>query len=64
MAASWTEALGPHTPEAVAYQLFVTIAVVEGKKLGSATQSGDRDHADRAYILDTYKECLKAVKGL
>jgi hypothetical protein len=44
------------SPQAVAYRLLEAIALHENKHI-DVEDSG----ADRAYILDTYKECLTAV---
>jgi len=50
--------IGENSPEEVAYKLFQMVANVEGKKLYR-----DQGAADRAYILRTYYECLRSVKG-
>jgi hypothetical protein len=47
------------TPEAIALDLLKIITNVEGKDLGSAGSN----KADRAWILDTYAECLQATTG-
>lgn len=44
--------------EAVALELFKTVASVEGRHLGFGS-----DSADRAYVISTYAECLAVVKG-
>jgi hypothetical protein len=49
--------IGENSPEQVAFKLLDLIGKAEGKKLGFAEPV-----ADRQWILDTYKECLKAVK--
>ena len=46
------------SPEYVAYQLLMYIAVTEEK----ATSRDSDIEADRKWILDTYAECLEAVK--
>jgi hypothetical protein len=43
--------------EAVAYQLLMGIAHDEGKIRGGIAV------ADKTWLLDTYTECLRAVKG-
>ncbi len=43
------------SPEAVAFELLRAVTNSENKSLGS-------DHVDRKYTLDTYAECLLAVK--
>lgn len=45
------------SPQAVAYKLLEDIAAAEGKTLGNAG-------VEKAWILDTYKECLNAVLSL
>ena len=47
------------TPEAIALDLLKIITNVEGKDLGPAGSN----KADRAWILDTYAECLQATTG-
>lgn len=49
--------LGENSPEHVAYVLFEQVAQVEGKVL---VKNGG---PDRKWILDTYAECLLAVKN-
>ena len=51
--------IGINSPEYVAYQLFQHIAFVEGAKY-SPTSSGST--ATRQWILDTYAECVDAVR--
>ncbi len=50
--------IGENSPEQVAYRLMDNIAHVEGKVLFK-----DQNSADRTWILDTYAECLRAVRG-
>ncbi len=50
--------IGENSPEYVAYQLFRHITVTEKK----ATSRVGNIKADRKWILDTYAECLDAVK--
>jgi hypothetical protein len=52
--------IGENSPEHVAYKLLETIASNEGKILSSGTMS--KATADRKWLLDTYAECLLAVK--
>jgi hypothetical protein len=47
------------TPEAVALALVQAVMRVEGKRFGK----GYDDSPDRKYILDTYAECLVAVRN-
>ena len=49
--------IGENSPEQVAYKLMKDIANVEGKVLYK-----DQNSADRQWILDTYAECLQAVR--
>lgn len=50
----------PGTPEFVAYKLMERIADVEGQSL---TRAGKDKPATRKWILDTYAECLDAVRA-
>jgi len=49
------------TPESIAYRLLVLVSDLENKTL-HGNPSKDRTIADRQWILDTYAECLAAVK--
>ena len=49
--------IGENSPEQVAYKLMMDITNVEGRDF-----FGDNP-ADRAYILDTYVECTRAIRG-
>ncbi len=49
--------IGENSPEQVAYKLMKDIANVEGKVLYK-----DQNSVDRQWILDTYAECLQAVR--
>ena len=49
------------SPESVAYRLLVLIADLENKTL-HGNPAKDRTNADRQWILDTYAECLKAMR--
>ena len=51
--------LGENSPEEVALKLTKTIASLENVSLLGHQQG----HADRKWLLDTYAECLKAVRG-
>jgi hypothetical protein len=44
--------IGENSPEQVAYKLYRDIRLEEKKS-----------NADRKYVLDTYAECLEAVRG-
>lgn len=52
--------IGENSPEHVAYKLLQDVMNAENR----ATYKHDkRELADRKYILDTYAECLKAVRS-
>jgi hypothetical protein len=53
--------IGENSPEEVAYKLLRHIAYVEDKIIASGGMGSGGTPADRAYILDTYAECLVAV---
>jgi hypothetical protein len=59
--------IGENSPEQVAYKLFEHVRMVERMTLGHPAQgnaiSAGFRVADRAWILDTYAECIKAVRG-
>lgn len=50
-----------NSPEQVAHRLLHHVADVEGKKLYQSSET--ETVADRKYILDTFAECLDAVRG-
>jgi len=47
------------SPETIAYWLLTHVAKAEGKALGSNIKGVD---TDRKWILDTYAECIQAVR--
>ena len=49
------------SPESVAYRLLTLIADLESKTL-HGNPAKERTNADRQWILDTYAECLRAIK--
>ena len=51
--------IGENLPEYIAFELMHIIALAEGKNLSVGTPV----NADREWILDTYAECLGAVRG-
>jgi hypothetical protein len=61
---------GGNTPEQVAYKLMHDIAAIEGKALlavtgapgAAASGRGGKELPDRKWLLDTYAECLLAVR--
>ena len=63
MADNTTIHIGENSPEKIAHALFLTIASVEGRILGGVEDARKARMADRKYILDTYAECLAAVRG-
>jgi hypothetical protein len=56
--------IGENSPEQVAYRLLRDIAFVEKRALNQmdANRTGTTP-ADRAWILDTYRQCLRTVRG-
>ena len=56
--------IGENSPKRVAYRLMENIASVEGKLFYQERATGaDQRSADRQWILDTYADCLRAVRG-
>ena len=55
--------VGENSPEEVALKLLRYIASVERKVLHTTTPGSGEMPADRKWILDTYAECLKAVRN-
>jgi hypothetical protein len=53
--------IGENSPEHVAYKLMERIAEAEGKNLHRS--SGGQRKADKAWILDTYAECIRTVRA-
>jgi hypothetical protein len=53
--------IGENSPEHVAYKLMERIAEAEGKNLHRS--SSDQHKADKAWILDTYAECIRTVRA-
>jgi hypothetical protein len=60
MAATPIIHIGENSPEQVAYKLFVHIARLERQDL---YPSEGKQGPDRKWVLDTYAECLRSVKG-
>ncbi len=54
---------GEGTPEAVAYRLMLDVMRVENRTMSSGALAGAHTPADRHYLLNTYHECLMAVRG-
>lgn len=61
MADNTTVHIAENSAEQVAYKLFERVAAVENKRLFHTNEVADV--ADRKWILDTYAECLLAVKS-
>ena len=55
--------IGENSPEHVAYQLLLHIAWIEQKAIQANGSFASPERATRKWILDTYDECLLAVKG-
>jgi hypothetical protein len=49
------------SPESVAYRLMLLVADLENRTL-HGNPAKDRVNADRQWILDTYAECLRAIR--
>lgn len=52
--------IGENSPEQVAYKLLQDVMNAENR---APYKNDKRELADRKYLLDTYSECLRAVKG-
>ena len=52
--------IGENSPEHIAYRLMRDIAVIENRPIVTAREIVNR--ADRKWLLDTYAECLEAVR--
>lgn len=63
MADSTVVHMGENSPEHVAFRLYHEVMQTEGKVPYRDTNGG-KQQADRKYILDTYAECLAAVRGI
>jgi hypothetical protein len=55
--------LGDNSPEQVAYKLMREVAAVERITIGGGDLQPQWTRAGRAWILNTYQECLYAVKN-
>ena len=53
--------IGENSPEEVAYKLLERVAFIENMEI--AGLQGSRQATSRKWLLDTYAECLHAVKG-
>jgi hypothetical protein len=54
--------IGENSQEKIAHTLLHEIMRTEGRVSYKPQSSGDQQ-ADRKYLLDTYAECIEAVKG-
>jgi hypothetical protein len=54
---------GEGSPEMIAYKLLLDVMKVENRAISSAATAGPYTPADRHYLLNTYHECLMAVRG-
>lgn len=61
MADQATVHLGENSPEQVAFKLLELVALTEGQLIKSSRENGNK--ADRKWILDTYAECILAVRS-
>ena len=50
------------SPESIAYRLMQLVADLENKTL-HGNPAKERTNADRKWILDTYAECLRAIRA-
>ncbi len=55
--------IGEGTAEAIAYRLMLDVMRVENRTMSSGAMAGAHTPADRHYLLNTYHECLMAVRG-
>jgi len=53
--------IGENSPERIAYLLMRDIAIVERKVFNNHPADGAAK-ADRKWILDTYAECIRAIR--
>ena len=55
--------IAENTPEHIAYRLLKDVMNLERMTLNAEPPTGWKT-ATRAYVLDTYLECIDAVRGL
>lgn len=58
--ADTTTNIADNSAELIAYKLFQEVARAEGKELWAGAAGTERP--DRRWLLDTYAECISAVK--
>lgn len=63
MADQSTVHIGENSPEQIAYKLMKHIAGVENVNIHHTEKEGYSKVADRAWILQTYGECLWSVRN-
>ena len=54
---------GEGSPEMIAYKLLLDVMKVENRTIANNSTAGPFTPADRHYLLNTYHECLMAVRG-
>ena len=55
--------IGEGSPEQIAYRLMLDVMKVENRVISTTAAAGPHTPADRHYLLNTYHECLMAVRG-
>ena len=55
--------MGEGSPEQIAYKLMLDVMKVENRVIANSATAGPHTPADRHYLLNTYHECLMAVRG-
>jgi hypothetical protein len=55
--------IGEGSPEQIAYRLMLDVMKVENRIIATSASAGPHTPADRHYLLNTYHECLMAVRG-
>jgi hypothetical protein len=55
--------IGENSPEEVAFKLMEKVARLEKKIFYHSSERTQDSTADRQWLLDTYAECLHAVRG-
>jgi hypothetical protein len=56
--------MGENSPEYIAYRLLKDVMDLEGKTLSRGVTNPNISTADRKYLLDTYLECIQAVRNI
>jgi hypothetical protein len=55
--------IGENSAEQITYRLLLAIAAAENKTVWMGPSSAKNPAVDRKWLLDTYAECLDAVRG-